>query len=111
MSERDMNRAGPRRPPRAGLAVVVIAVIAGAFVGGAVLAWKVLLPAARQDDLGGALLLTALAMLLFAVVAGVAGWSLVRATPPRSTASEQRLWRSGPLGRAWLRIRNRLPGG
>jgi hypothetical protein len=39
----------------------------------------------------------------------IAAWRSHRRVDWRRVELEQRLWQSGPLGRAWLRIRQRLP--
>jgi len=46
---------------------------------------------------------------LSAISLAVAGRWMRRSGDPLQARQEQRLWRSGPLGRWWLDKRNRLP--
>lgn len=74
-----------------------------------------LLLAAHPEELRGLMLKLALGLLLIATAVGaVAGWVVWRFHSRRvdwdRIMTEQRLWESGPLGRAWLRARQRILG-
>jgi hypothetical protein len=59
----------------------------------------------------GPLMMAGVAGLAGAVLSlGVGAWRLRRRVDWRRVEAEQRLWESGPLGRAWLRIRQAILG-
>lgn len=80
------------------------------FVGGAVLflagTGLILAALTRGPD---ALVLVGIVGIAAAVLCfGIGAWRLHRRVDWRRVDSEQRLWESGPLGRAWLTIRKRF---
>lgn len=75
-----------------------------------------LLLAAQPEELRGLIIKLGVGMLLLgAAVGGAAAWGAWRYYSRRvdwdRIATEQRLWESGPLGRAWLKVRQRIIDG
>ena len=60
---------------------------------------------------GGVRLVVGAVVALFLAAGSVVlgAWLARRGREPLERRREQRLWRSGPLGRHWLRSRKRLP--
>lgn len=78
------------------------------FVGFLAGAAVVLAGMGRADD---RLMLVGVAGIVAGVASfGVAAWRLHTRVDWERVDAEQRLWESGPLGRAWLRLRQGLLG-
>lgn len=75
------------------------------FLIGGVAAWLAI--TRRSGSLATA---GAAALLLAGGCLAVGAWRAAHGIDWNRVSAEQRLWESGPLGRAWLRIRRKLPG-
>ena len=85
-------------------AIIVLAAFSAGFVTA-----SLLLLARQHGRLGPALAVAGAALLSLSVAVGWAAWRFADRRPDRRRIeAEQRLWRSGPLGRAWLDMRRRL---
>jgi hypothetical protein len=91
---------------------LVLAVLVSILVAGAAgaLAGAILLRLA-PEDLGVGLVVVAVFLMTLSGAVGWVVWRLMSTWVDwRRIQAEQRLWESGPLGREWLRVRQRLAG-